>query len=55
MSINSLMKKNYNIFYSLCSFQSVEAHPGLKPLEVDAGASQEITSGGQLDMQQRAF
>jgi hypothetical protein len=41
MSINSLMKKTYNIVYSLCSLQSVEARPGLEPLEVHPRAREE--------------
>jgi hypothetical protein len=41
MSINSLMKKTYNIVYCLCSLQSVEARPGLEPLEVHPRAREE--------------
>jgi hypothetical protein len=41
MSINSLRKKNYNIVYSLCSLQSVEARPSLEPLKVLPRAREE--------------
>jgi hypothetical protein len=34
LSINSLMKKAYNIVYSLCSLHSVEARLGPENLEV---------------------
>jgi hypothetical protein len=42
MSINSLMKKTYNIVYSLCSLQSFEAHLGIEPLEVNHREREEI-------------
>jgi hypothetical protein len=41
MSINSLMKKTYNIVYFLCSLESVEACPRLEPLELHPRAREE--------------